>query len=47
MVRGMITLVVNDPWWTYGLDFLIGVLSGAAGMYVFDRWATWKGKRDG
>jgi hypothetical protein len=33
---------VNDPWWTYGLDFAVGVLSGAVGMRL---WAWWRPRR--
>ena len=35
----MITLVVNDPWWTYGLDFLIAFLAGIAADRLAIRWA--------
>ena len=34
MVRSM----TDAPWWTYGIDFLVGVVSGAVGMRVWDWW---------
>jgi hypothetical protein len=33
---------VNAPWWAYGLDFVVGALSGAAGMRLWDWWRMHK-----
>jgi hypothetical protein len=43
-------LGVNEPWWAYGIDFAVGVLSGAVGMRLWDWWRPrklLKDKQDG
>jgi hypothetical protein len=43
LVRDVITLVVADPWWTYGLDFVVAFMAGIAA----DRLMLWRMRKRG